>query len=288
MKYTKKRKSRKAKKRLTFILIVFFAAVIITVLFSVKGAAKISNITTLIINPVISVYKNTTDWISDSINAFSTNRDIIEENEDLKEKLLELESKQLLIKIYEDEIDDYKQLLDLQKELYDFEVVTAKILFSTVGNIQTGLTIDKGISDGIEKGMPVLFGDKLLGVTRNSDLISSRVRTIFEKDFAIIAINAENHEILRVRGDSTAYLSELMICDYLPLRSEIKVGDSIETSILGDVYPNAIKIGIVDKIEYDRDGIPVKAYIRPYIDPRDIDLVCVLRYKKLEGEDIDE
>ena len=160
-------------------------------------------------------------------------------------------------------------------------------MFSTVGNLQTGLTIDKGISSGVTKGMPVLFGDKLLGITKASDLISSRVRTIFEKDFAMIAINTQNHEIVRVRGNSTAYLSELMICDYLPLRSEIKVGDPIETSILGDIYPNSIKVGIVEKIEYDRDGIPVRAYIRPYIDPRDIDIVSVLRYKKIEGEKVD-
>ena len=288
MKYTRKKKSRKAKKRLTFILVVFLLAVIITVLFSIKGAAKVSNITTLIIDPVISIYENTTEWISDSFNAFSTNQDIISENKELKEKLLELESKQLLIDIYEDEIDDYKLLLDLQNELFDFEIINAKILFTTVGNLQTGLTIDKGISSGVNKGMPVLFGDKLLGITRTSDLISSRVRTIFEKDFAVIAINTQNHEILRVRGNSTAYLSELMVCDYLPLRSEIKIGDSIETSILGGVYPNAIKIGIVEKIEYDRDGIPVKAYIRPYIDPKDIDFVSVLRYKRIEGENVDK
>ena len=288
MKYTKKRKSRKTKKRLTLILVVFFIAVIITVLFSVKGAAKISNITTLIVNPIIQVYKNTTDWISDSFKAFTTNKNIIDENEELKEKLVRLETQQLLIKIYEDEIDDYKLLLDFQKDLSNFEIVTAKIIFSTVGNLQTGLTIDKGISSGIDKGMPVLFGNKLLGVTKDSDIISSRVRTIFEKDFAIIAINARNHEVLRVRGNSTAYLSNLMVCDYLPLRSEIKIGDSIETSTLGDVYPNAIKIGVVEKIEYDRDDLPVKAYIRPYIDPKNIDIVCVLRYKEIEGEDIDK
>jgi rod shape-determining protein MreC len=284
MKYYRKKKETKTKRIMLAAVIFIAAGSLVFVLFSVKGAAKLSNITSLAVDPIVSLFRNTKTWITEGFESFSNNKELIKENKELRDRISEQEAKNLLVELYKDEIDEYKQLLNLQKELYNFQLIYANAIYTTIGNLQTGMTINKGIGDGVAKGMPVLYGDKLLGIVESVDLISARVRTLYEKDFTVIARNSVNHEILRVRGDSTAYLNQLLICDYMPLRSGTKVGDTIETSVLGEVYPDSIKIGTVEKIDYDSDGLPVKAYIRPYIDPNVIDAVYVLSYKELEGE----
>ncbi len=288
MKYSRKRK--KIRLRRLFLLISGLLAVIavIFVLFTVNGAAKLSNMTSLIVAPVIDLYKGVQARLSDTFDSFKENKDLIEENRILKQRLEELEAESLLIEIYKEENESYKQLLNLQMELIQFELISAKIVYKTAGNIQSGITINKGVPKGIVKGMPVLSGDNLFGIVRDSDLLTARVRTIFEKDFAVVARNARNHEILRVRGDSTAYLNMLLVCDYLPLRSDIRIGDIIETSILGEIYPDSIKIGVVESIESDRDGIPLKAYIKPFVEPEKVDTVYVLDFKELEDEQDEE
>lgn len=284
MKYYGRRRKKRRNRIIAAAISLFLISAVIFVLISVAGAAKISNITSLVLKPVVSLYRNVKESISDSFNAFSENKKIIEENRMLGDRVRELEAEMILMDVYMREIDEYKELLSLQKELSDFDLITAKVVFTTFGNLQTGLTINIGASKNIEKGMPVIYGDKLLGIIRDVDMVSARVRTIYENDFAIIARNAANGEILRVRGNSTAYFRQLLICDYLPLRSEIKEGDLVETSVLGETYPDSIRIGIVDSIEYDRDGMPVKAFLKPCIDPRKIDTVYVLRYKETDHE----
>lgn len=285
MKPTRRKKRKKKTLRVIIVSTALVLAILfIVLLFTVDGFSRPSNIVSVVVNPVISLINNTFSGTTDRFKAFKSNKDLIRENNELKQQIEQLNAKLILADVYLEEINEYKELLNLQKELLLFELISAKIVFSTVGNVQTGLTINKGVSAGIRPGMPVLFGDKLLGIVKDSDLISARVRTIYEKDFSIIARNTNNHELYRIRGDSTAYRRQSLICDYLPVRSEIKVGDILETSALGDTYPNSIKIGVVERIDHDRDGIPVKAYVRPYIDPRQIDFVFVLNYKDSDGE----
>jgi rod shape-determining protein MreC len=288
MRYTRKRKKIRLRRLFLLVAILLVAITVVFVLFTVNGAARISNLTSVIVAPVVNLYRGVQGRLSDTLDSFSENKGLIEENRILKQRLEELEAQNLLIDIYREENESYKQLLNLQMELIQFELISAKILYKTAGNIQSGITINKGVPKGIVKGMPVLSGDKLFGIVKGSDLLTARVMTIFEKDFAVIARNARNHEILRVRGDSTAYFNMLLVCDYLPLRSDIQIGDIIETSILGEIYPNSIKIGVVESIEHDRDGIPLKAYIRPFVEPEKVDTVYVLDFKELENEQIDE
>lgn len=191
-------------------------------------------------------WTNTTiKYFDDTKNSFINSKILIEENEKLKEENMKLilsnEMNNAILKENERLLD----LLNMKSNNFikSKNIKAARVIFISPDDFENKFYIDKGINDGINQDMIVIYNSSLVGkiikVSDDNSLvlpltsgkleISAKVK---DKDYiGIVNFNIENKQ-LEFRMSSPENILER--------------GDKIYTSGIGDVYPENIYIGSVD------------------------------------------
>ena len=181
----------------------------------------------------------------------------------------------------EKEIKELKDTLELNKTLTEYTPVNATILSRNKSYWFNTITIDKGSNSGIEKNMAVITKNGLVGKISSVSKNSSEVKLItsddvnFKVSVAIKTNNDDNYAILNGYNKKTG----LIKASDIDKTTEIKEGDVVLTSGLGQSTPQGIYIGTVEKIESDKYNLSKNVYIKTYQDFNDIHYVTVLRTK---------
>ena len=186
----------------------------------------------------------------------------------LRAKITELEEERL-------ENQRLRQLLSF-KERKSFEgllavSVGAKVIGREPTNWYQMVTIDKGKREGIQKGMPVITAEGIVGYISEVARNASRVRLILDGAASVGGLVQRSREsgVVKGRGDS---LCEMI---YLFPRADIKKGDLIISSGLGGKYPSGLRIGKV--VSLKREGYLQKAEVLPAVDFSRLEEVLVLK-----------
>ncbi len=193
-----------------------------------------------------------------------------------KNILLEAENKKMLswinqVRILEQENAELKKELNFIYPAKNKPVV-AYIVADNSGYYSQSILIKAGQNHGIKNGNVVLYQDALLGrvVDVNDDL--SRVLLLTDFRFRLPVFVGDQKVPGIVQGNNSNLLRLL----YCPEGSSVQVGDYVQTSGIGGVYPFGLPVGIVSAI----DGNNIEVY--PFIVQDKINFVRVLDYG-LEG-----
>lgn len=182
----------------------------------------------------------------------------------------------------EEELSSLKKLLELN-HTSTFDLVNTSIIARDVTFYFSNLTVDKGKSNGIDKGMLAINQEGLVGVvdsvTKNSASISLLSKEIAKYKISVKVINGENI----YNGIITGYDNETneIIVESIRNQSVIEVGNNVFTNGLGDVYPPDISVGKVTKIEMDKVGINKILRISTNVDFRNIKYLSIIKGRKL-------
>ena len=182
--------------------------------------------------------------------------------------------------VLEKEINELKKLLNLNSTLSEYNIINATILSRNSEYWLNQITLDKGMKDGVEKGMAVITSQGLIGeiskITSNSSEVkllttnkmSSKISVIIqtaEKDFyAILNGYNENKQLLELKA--------------IDKNIKIKKGDKIITSGLGNM-PKGLFIGTVEEYEIDEYELSKIIYVKPAQDLNDINYVTIIKEK---------
>ncbi len=168
---------------------------------------------------------------------------------------------------------DYNKLLEFSEIdlVYESDYINTYIIYKDIYNYMNEITIRGGTDEDL-KDNPVIYDNTLIGFISKVDASSSIVSLITNKDSKVsVKINdevglleAKNNELI-VRNISSA--------------SDIKVGDNIYTSGLGNTKEN-IYIGTVKNITLTSDGIEKIIKVNYPIDIKKIDYVSILKESK--------
>ncbi len=192
------------------------------------------------------------------------------ENSLLKKQLQEMESQSLLIEELRLENNRLKTLLDY-KDSSASKTSMAKVTGGSPSVVEPGfLTIDKGKSDGINKGFPVMSNSKVVGTVYSVSAKNSLVMLITNPLSVVDAIVQRT----RLRGIVTG-AGNNYIMKYIDPEGDIVVGDKIISSGKDAIFPKSAIIGTVTKVEQDDGGLK-KALIKPEIDIGKIEEVLVV------------
>ncbi|MBA4406429.1 rod shape-determining protein MreC [bacterium] len=131
-----------------------------------------------------------------------------------------------------------------------YPLIPAKVVSKLVTKIQGNFIINKGFSDEIQKGMPVLSDKGLVGLIMEVAENFSVVRTLLNSNLNIaITLQRTNvNGILNYDGRN------LLIKD-IPTTYDVQVGDRVETSDFSSLFPPSIPVGIVTKKESNKLGL---------------------------------
>ncbi len=140
------------------------------------------------------------------------------------------------------------------------------------------LTIDRGTSDGIEKGMPVVTVEGVVGQILETSRTTSKVLLAHDQNSAVNALIQKN----RVQGIMKGRGSQDYRLQYILKNADVASGDIIVTSGLGGSFPKGIPIGTVSKVTKSKRGMFQNIEARPTVNFSQLEyLIVILKQNSL-------
>src|SRR5688572_6366699 len=123
------------------------------------------------------------------------------------------------------------------------EVVSAE-----TSTLRQRLLINRGTNQGVYKGQPVVTGEGVLGQVYRLGPFSAEIILITDAEHAlpVQVLRSGVRTIALGTGRSTA-----LELPYVPQNYDVKVGDLLVTSGLGQVFPYGLPVGRVTRVERD-------------------------------------
>jgi len=153
----------------------------------------------------------------------------------------------------------------------DFKMVYAKII--SKDDIEDSILVDKGTSDGITKGMPVISQQRVLyGNVAEVYGNYSRINLTSNKGF-ISDVRIQGKDIFGVikgSGNLTLYL------DLIPQDAVLNAGDVLETSGLKGSFPKNLLIGEIISSKKEDTKPFQEAQVRPVFDIKGIEGLFII------------
>ena len=162
------------------------------------------------------------------------------------------------------------QLLDLAQN-FEKPVLTAHVIGRDPALWFKTMTIDKGISAGVQKGMPVVTVEGIVGQVINVSPRYAKVLLATDSNSAVDAIVQSSRALGIVKGDGHGYR-----LDYVLKDSVVNQDDLVVTSGMGGVFPKGLLIGQVVEVGKDRRGMFHTITVRPAVDFRQLEYVTII------------
>lgn len=133
------------------------------------------------------------------------------------------------------------------------------------------VVIDKGNTDGVREGMPVVVAEGVVGRVIRSAPNESRVLLLTDASSAVASLVQRNRTRGVVRGQG-----DVLTLDFALRQKDIEVGDRIITSGTGGVFPKGLVIGEVTRTAREQYGLFQTVTVSPAVDFARLEEVLVL------------
>ena len=153
-----------------------------------------------------------------------------------------------------------RELLDLKSSL-EHSTVAAEVIARDRGSFMSRLVVNRGSSDGVREGDPVVSPAGVVGRVLTTGQWSSTVMLVTDPQSAVSGIVQRSRGMVIVEGAQNDQ-SRLRFTVLSPA-DKAAVGDVIITSGYGGVFPKGIVVGTVEEVGKDFHGIVDEGWLRP-------------------------
>lgn len=250
----------------TVVMLVLSAALLIMSELRDGYASPTSSAAEIIVMPIQYAVTNVTDFFHGICQYFYDFDRIRDENAQLKLKIYELEKSLREADAAIAQNQDLRQLLSISQNHPDFSLEAAEVIGVTSEGFRSCYTIDKGENNGISLHDCVITPAGIVGYVSEVGFSSSKVSTLIDPESKFGAIISRSREAVVAEGSFSLAEDGLLKLSFLTKSSDIKVGDWVETSGLGQLFPKGLAIGTVEYISAEPDGMSYYAAVRPSAD----------------------
>ncbi len=185
--------------------------------------------------------------VSNLETAFSSHDRLIKENSDLKAEQLLMKAQMQRLVALESENNQLKALLRSSTEIQG-KVLVARLLSIATDPFVNQVTIDKGYHDNLFIGQPVLDANGVMGQVIHVGPMTSQILLINDPHSGVPVQVTRNGVRAIAVGD--AYSGKLRLAN-VPQTTDIRTGDVLITSGLGEHYPEGYPVGQVSSVIKD-------------------------------------
>lgn len=200
------------------------------------------------------------------------NAELEEENRALRERIEQAER-------LEAENERLRDYLGMKAAYPTFTLEEGTVIGHEGENYLTVLTLNRGSIHGIQVNMAVITKDGIVGCVSEIGLTWCKVSTILE--------DARSVGVLAPRSGASGILSgeytyrengtcRLTFLDDDARSADVRVGDRIETSGLGSVYPAGLTVGQVTDMRADAATRSLIATVKPSVDLSSLSYVMII------------
>lgn len=239
-------------------------------------STPVSQLAGMIVAPIQKLVTTIGNKINDSYDYAFQYDQMKQENAALKVRISELEQRERDAAVAIEENDRLRALLGIKERNRDFQLEIAEIIARSAGSEAMTVTIDKGIDAGIEVGDCVITEEGMVGYVASVAPTYAEVTTVIDTDMQAGALITRTREIAVAEGDYEMMKDGLLRLSYLKKDADVVIGDTIETSGRGGIFPKGIMIGTIERIIPEDHGISNYAVVKPFVDIADVRSVSVI------------
>ncbi len=200
--------------------------------------------------------------------------EVVAENEQLRSEIDELRGQAVRGQAAEATLEQIMSEVGIQY-LQGADTVTAKV-GDRMGNFDDdAIDINKGSTDGIEKGMTVVTSAGLVGRIATVTPDQSRIELMTEQDFGVGVRILGTNDLALARGQGRG--EPLLISKGIDENTEVKEGMAVITSGLGaSAFPGDLPVGVVSGVDIDPMELQVQVEIEPLASVEKLTFVTVI------------
>lgn len=265
--------------RRTIILWVAVFIVGLLAFTTVKGKYDLK-ISENVVNTILSPFQSAITSISNvtkKIGVISWEMvTVYEQNKMLRSEVEQLRQRDVNVNEIMAENTRLTNILNYKNAVKQFDTAVAKIISYDSSNLTNSITINLGAKDGMQKNMPIITPQGLVGTIVAVYEHSAKVQLILDPRSAVGAIiqRPESRVIGIMQGSVGVQTLAKMV--NIPRDADVVVGDNVLTSGYGGLYPKGIVIGEVVEVTNEAGGLLKYATVKTAVDFYRIEEVLVI------------
>jgi len=233
-----------------------------------------------VIGPFQTAISKISNYGSSFLNKYVDLLHVREENEQLRQELQQYKAANIEFREALATNVRLKKLLDLKESLPP-PTLTAEIIGKDPSLWFRTLTINRGSTDGVHKGMPVITVEGVVGQVLTSSPNYSKVLLATDPNSAIDVVTQKT----RVQGIVKGMGRDAFALHYVLKSAVVEKEDIVLTSGLGGVFPKGLMVGTVAEIKKSRRGMFQSIEIEPAVDFSQLEHLIIIMKKFSLTED---
>jgi rod shape-determining protein MreC len=228
------------------------------------------------IAPVQGVVSDAFNPVANVFDGVTKVHGLEDDNARLRAQVSELQGKLSRNRGVGEEYSQLARLLDIP-DVEDVTGVVARVIGGPAGNFERTLTLNKGTSQGIVTGMPIVAGNGLVGKVTDASRTRATVTLIDSPGLGVGVRTEKSREQAVTQGRSGDRLLRLGFIDNP--RAAIEEGELVFTAgVEGAAYPPDVPVARVVKIDRNRGELDPDIFVEPLVDLDKLVFVKALRW----------
>ena len=264
--------------------VALLASIVPGVLCAMGQGSYIRSAIVTIASPFGWAFTKAGEGISGFSLYFRTLEELRDENAALRAELDEIKNLVYNAELIKEENDFYSDYLGIKEEHMDVLFEDATVVGREATNYRSVLTLSKGTLHGIEVNMPVITEKGLIGRITEVGSTWSKAEIMTESSSAVGAYIERTGVLGIVEGTYELRTDGLCQMVYIEADSDIRKGDKVISSGIGEVYPRGILIGKVTEVYEDERTRTLVALVEPAADLESISKVMIITEYEITSE----
>ncbi len=235
-------------------------------------AAPIEDAASAVFGPVQRGLRQAAEPVANLVTNIDDFDRVDDENRALRNRIEQLESEVARLREQQIQVRGREALLAVQEAQGDEVFVIAQVVTRDLTGLRDIIGIDKGSSDGLEEGMPVLAeGGSLVGVVMEVRSNSAFIRLVTDPDSSVRVL----HQLTRTEGIVNGDTVGNLRVEFVPQATDVQPGQLFVTSGLGEAFPKGIPVGRVASAEGTAQEVFKRIRLRPLAPLEQLELVLI-------------
>ena len=258
------------KKKTGIIGIIILVVIVILSNLEINSFSSIGSALGTIVMPIQNLFAGMSGGDNNDLQSLKEENEALKtENSKLKQEVIELD----VIRTENETLNTY---LNLKNKYADYNTIPGNVISKDTSNFSNVVIINKGSNDGVKEGLPVIADEGLVGHVISVTETTAKVETLLDTSSAVSSLAGTSKDSLIVKG--TLDNPTLLRGTTIPTTATLLVGDRVETSGLGGIYPKGILIGNIKEIVDTKNLSNRYVLIEPAVSLNKLNSILVITY----------
>ena len=272
-----RRRNRVGSRFVVGVVVVIVLCILSALYSGVTGKpSPVTRLVSFVTTPVQRLASGVTGALGKGFGYFTEFDALKAENEELKKQIRDMEQTVRDAELAIEENNQLRAAAGQPERTRELTTINAEVIARNPGDWAMTLSLDKGSSHGVEVGDLVTTVDGMVGYVSEVYSNNCEVTTVVDVEMQCGALITRTRETAIAEGNYDLMAEGNLRLSYLTEDSSVVIGDTVETSGRGGLFPKGVMIGTVESVLPEENGISYYAVIKPFVNVDTVSSVSIV------------